>query len=113
MALFRLGPGFGRRRRTKGSFAAFVVVIGAFFGVEFVRDEWQKREEFSGQIVRVYAEKPFFAKSNSSSRDYYWDVASADGETHTLRVRSRLVWNRGDEGDWITKRAGHLLPDGY
>jgi hypothetical protein len=115
MALFRLGngTGWGRRRRTKGSLTAFVVVIGLFFGSDFVRDEWQKGEEFSGRIVRVYAEKPFYAKSRSSSRDYYWDVESADGDTHSLRVRLKHVWNSAREGDWVTKRSGKLLPDGY
>ena len=81
--------------------------------MEYARDEWQRREEFSGRIVRVYSEKPFFSKNRSSSYDHYWDVQSADGESHTLRVYSKHVWSSADEGDWVTKRAGRLLPDSY
>lgn len=110
MALF----GFGRIRRRRASAGSvfFGVLVGlGLFGYDHLCDKWQESEAFSGQIVRKYSEKPFFNNRSTSLRYHYWDVESADGKTHTLRIRPESAWASATEGEWVIKRQGELNPE--
>lgn len=105
--MFGSGFHFGRRRRRPASIGLTIVLLGMFFGWDYVRGEMQRREEFSGSIVKIYSERSF---PGSKHFDHYWDVRSADGAIHTLRIRSKSFWSSAHSGAFVTKRSGEIEP---
>ncbi len=79
-----------------------VPVIGFHVG----RSELQKREEWSGTVVRIYSERSFLGRR---SFDHYWDVRTTSGD-----IRSPIVtkshWNDARVGDHVVKQAGFYSP---
>lgn len=98
--------GVGRRRRP-ASIGAVALVIGLVLGWDYVQAELQRREEYSGTIVRVYSERSF---PGSRSFHRFWDIRATDGQIHAARIRARSEWNAGRGGLRVIKRVGELNP---
>jgi hypothetical protein len=105
--MFGSGFHFGRRRRRPASVGVTILLLGLFFGWEYVRGEMQRREEFTGTIVKIYSERSF---PGSKHFDHFWDVRSPDGELHTVRIRSKSSWSSAHSGAYVSKRAGEIDP---
>lgn len=97
---------FGRRRR-RASAGVVLLLLIPLVGYDYVRGELQKREEWTGTIVRVYSERSF---PGSKSFNHYWDVRTSGGETRSPRIWGRSIWNGGRVGDYVVKQAGELNP---
>lgn len=102
-----IGYGFGRPRRRRASFGAFALFLGLFVGWDYVQAELQRREQYSGTILRVYSERSFASRH---SFNHYWDIRSSDGALHSARIRSTSIWNTGHSGLRVSKQAGELNP---
>lgn len=81
--------------------------MGIVFGVEYLRDEYQRSQEYSGTIVKRYSAPQFLNKKNSR---FYWDIRSADGEIHSPWIRPRDYWESAREGSYVIKKSGELYP---
>lgn len=103
--MWNLGLGFGRRRRRLSGGVVLLILIPVI-GFHVGRSELQKREEWSGTVVRVYSERSFLGRR---SFDHYWDVRTSSGE-----VRSPIItkshWNDARVGDQVVKHAGFYSP---
>lgn len=87
-----------------------MLIALAYVGYDMLGTELQTRQEWTGNIVRVYDHKPFFAGSKSGPGDRYWDVRTADGGTESVRIRPRSLWREARSGDSVVKRAGEANP---
>src|SRR3990172_10143910 len=102
--MLNLRRGFGRKRRLSGGVVLLILI--PVIGYHVARSELQKREEWSGTVVRIYSERSFLGRR---SFDHYWDVRTASGE-----IRSPIVtkshWRDAAVGDHVVKRAGYYNP---
>jgi len=105
--MWNSGFHFGRRRRKPASIGLVALFLGLFLGWDYVQAEWQKREVYSGTIIRVYSEPSLMSRRTSH---HYWEVRSPDGTLHTARIRSKNQWSAGHGGHQVVKRAGELIP---
>jgi hypothetical protein len=100
---------WGRRRRNPAGAAVAILLALCYVGY----DQWvtsaQTREEFTGTIARVYDHKPFFSGRDSVG-ERYWDVRTAEGDVHSVRIRPRSLWSDARPGDRVVKRAGEANP---
>lgn len=104
--MWRSGGYFGRGRR-KASAGVIVCFLALFLGIEFARDEYQRRQEYSGTITRRYSALQFASRK---SYRLYWDIRSSDGEIHSPWIRPRSYWESAREGAHVVKKAGELYP---
>jgi hypothetical protein len=100
------GNVFGRRRR-RASAGVVLLLLIPLVGYDYVRGELQKREEWTGTIVRVYAERSF---PGSKSFNHYWDVRTASGEIRSPRIWGKNSWSAGRVGDYAIKQPGEKNP---
>ena len=100
------GLRFGRRRRRASAGAVFFF-LAVIFGIEYARDEYQRRQEYSGTLVRRYTSAEY---SGNRSRSLYWDIRSPDGNIHSPRIRPRSFWEEAHDGQHVIKKAGELYP---
>ena len=75
-------------------------------GYHIARSELQKREEWTGTVVRIYSERSFPGRR---SYDHYWDVRTPSGEVKSP-VISKSLWNDAHVGDQVIKKAGYHNP---
>lgn len=100
--------GFRRRRRGKLSAGVVLLVLGGLFGYDQICRALQRRESWSGTVVRVYTERGL--GSRNSSRNRYWEVRTAEGNLLSERIWSRDLWKMASRGDRLIKREGELHP---
>lgn len=104
--MWNWGRGFRRRRRRLSAGAVLLFAIPVV-GYHLVRTELQKREEWSGTVVRVYSERSFLGRR---SFDHRWDVRTASGEVRSPIISPKSAWNGARVGDQVVKRAGFRNP---
>ena len=103
--MWNLGRGFGRKR-SRISGGVLFLLLTPIIGYHVVRGELQKREEWSGTVVRVYSERSFLGRR---SFEHYWDVRTASGEIHSPII-TKSQWNNARVGDQVIKQTGVYTP---
>lgn len=97
------------RPRRKASFGMVVLFLGVFLAWDQVERSFVRNEALTGTIVRSYEKGGHRTQSRGSSKRF-WDVQTADGNVHSLRVYSSSIWRDAIPGETIVKEAGTLDP---
>ena len=84
-----------------------MLIAVPIIGAHIVRSEMQKREEWSGTVVRVYAERGALSRRSSTP---YWDVRTTTGEIRSPAISPRSEWKKARVGDHVVKHAGNYNP---
>jgi len=98
-----------RRNRRRWPTPLTILLLAVFFGHDLLDRTLQEQEAWQGTITRTYKE-PSLLSSKNSSMKHYWDISTESGESRTIRVHAKSLWNAGHAGDSVTKFAGQLDP---